>query len=249
MDNDELRRYSRHILLPDIGTDGQQRLLDSTVLIIGVGGLGSPVAMYLAAAGVGRLVLVDPDVVELSNLQRQIIHGTPDLERPKVLSARDRLALLNPGVRVETHSRRFYTESGAQLVADCDVVVDACDNFTTRFVANAECFSQRKPLVSAAASRFEAQISVFRPGVDDSPCYRCLYDDTGAEGQSCDAVGVAAPLLGIAGSIQALEVLKLLVGIGEPLSGRLLFIDGLAMELRTLRVRRNPGCPVCAVSA
>jgi adenylyltransferase/sulfurtransferase len=249
MDEQQQLRYSRQILVPEIGLEGQQRLARSCALLIGLGGLGSPLAMYLAAAGVGRLLLIDPDVVELSNLQRQIIHATADLDRLKVASAADRLRALNPQVQVEAIARRFYTESADELVARADIVVDGTDNAATRFVANAACLRQRKPFVFGGATRFDGQVSVFWPGQGDSPCYRCLYDDAGADQDTCARTGVVAPVLGIIGSIQALETVKILAGAGATLTGRLLCCDGLRQEWRTIAVRRNPRCPVCGSGA
>lgn len=249
MDEQRLLRYSRQILLPEIDITGQQRLLDSTVAIFGLGGLGSPVALYLAAAGVGRLVLVDFDQVELSNLQRQIIHFTGDLKRPKVESARDKLRALNPEVRVELVPRRLEGPALFALADRVDAVVDCTDSFAARFALNEACRDARKPLVSGAAIRFEGQVSVYYPGSPDSPCYRCLYHDHEGDDETCVQTGVAAPLLGIVGSVQALETLKLLIGAGEPLKGRLLVLDGLAMEWRTLKLPRDPGCPLCGASA
>lgn len=246
MEDDVLLRYSRQILLPEIDIDGQARLAESSVLVIGLGGLGSPVAMYLAAAGVGRLVLVDHDVVELSNLQRQIVHATADIGRDKVASARDRLHALNPAVRIETVRARLDDAAFAALPDDIDVVIDATDNFATRFAINRHCLRNGAALVSGAAIRFEGQVTVFHPGRDESPCYRCLYrEDTGLD-TSCATNGVVAPLLGIIGSVQAMETIKVLLGIGADLTGRLMLLDALAMEWQTMRLRRNPRCPECA---
>jgi len=246
MDDRELLRYSRQILLSDIDVEGQERLLASSVLVIGLGGLGSPVAMYLAAAGVGRLVLVDHDQVELSNLQRQIVHATADIKRPKVESARDRLHALNPHTRIETVAARLEVADFDQLMPSVDVVVDATDNFASRFAINSACVRHAKPLVSGAAIRFEGQVTVFHPGSADSPCYRCLYPDQGGVGETCAQNGVVAPLLGIIGSVQAMETLKVLLGIGRDLTGRLLLLDALAMEWHSMRFRRDPRCPECA---
>lgn len=245
MDDETLLRYSRQILLPEIDIDGQQRLLDSSAAVFGLGGLGSPVALYLAAAGVGRLVLVDFDHVELSNLQRQIIHHTADLGRLKVESARDRVHAINPHVQVETVAKVLEGAELESLIARVDVVVDGTDNFPTRFALNAACFHQRKPLVSGAAIRFEGQVSVYYPGQADSPCYRCLYDDGGGTNETCTQTGVVAPLLGIIGSVQALETLKVLMRLGQVLQGRLLLLDALNMEWHTMRFKRDPACPVC----
>lgn len=249
MDDRRLLRYARQILLPEIDITGQQRLVDASVAVFGLGGLGSPVALYLAAAGVGRLVLVDFDQVELSNLQRQIIHATGDLGRLKVESARDHLLALNPEVSVETVSKVLEGDAFDAVIGSVDLVLDCTDNFPTRFGINAACHRLGKPLVSGAAIRFEGQVSVYFPGQGESPCYRCLYDDSPANAETCAQTGVVAPLLGIIGSVQALEALKVLAGIGEPLRGRLLMLDGLRMEWHSMRFKRDPQCPVCGPSA
>jgi adenylyltransferase/sulfurtransferase len=246
MDDQLLLRYSRQILLPEIDIEGQNRLLAGAVMLIGLGGLGSPIAMYLAAAGVGRLVLVDHDHVELSNLQRQIVHGTSDLKRAKVESARDHLLELNPNTHIETINRRLDEHDFDALLPAIDVVVDATDNFDTRFLINQACARHRKPLVSGAAIRFEGQVTVFHPGTEASPCYRCLYNNDATGTETCTQTGVVAPLLGIIGSVQAMETLKVLMGVGQDLTGRLLLLDALAMEWHSMRFRRDPKCPVCA---
>jgi len=246
MDDAHLLRYSRQILLPEIDINGQQKLLDSSVAVFGLGGLGSPIALYLAAAGVGRLVLVDFDAVELSNLQRQIIHLTRDLGRLKVESAREKLLELNPGVVVDTVPRVLEGEALDAVVGGVDLVIDGTDNFPSRFSINAACLRQRKPLVSGAAIRFEGQVSVYFPGQGDSPCYRCLYEEGAGTHETCAQTGVVAPLLGVIGSVQALEAMKVLMGIGTPLKGRLLLFDGLQMEWHTMRFKRDPQCPVCS---
>jgi len=247
MDDEQLERYSRHMVLPRFGREGQLRLLASRVLVVGVGGLGSPAAMYLAASGVGQLALADFDVVELSNLQRQIIHHTRDVGRPKVESGAERVAALNPGVEVSTLHRLFDAEDAtmAREVERAHVVVDATDNFEARFALNRLCVASGTPLVSGAALRWDGQVTVFQPGLADSPCYRCLYTEVDAEGEACSDVGVFAPLLGIIGSVQAAETLKLLVGAGDTLTGQVLCIDALRMEWRLLKLGRDPGCPVC----
>ncbi len=245
MHDEQLQRYSRQILLPRIGLEGQQTLLNSRVLIIGLGGLGSPLAMYLAAAGVGHLVIADDDRVDLSNLQRQIMHRTSDIGRAKTDSARDTLLTLNPESRVTAFNKRLTEDELAHEVQHADVVADASDNFATRFALNAACVRAKKPLVSGAAIRTEGQVAVFDLRRADSPCYRCLYrDDSGAE-EGCATLGVLAPVPGIIGSIQAVEVIKLLLGIGATLSGRLLLLDALSMEWRTVKLRKDPACPVC----
>ena len=244
MDDEQLLRYSRQILLPEIGIEGQEHLRDASALIIGLGGLGSPAAMYLAAAGIGRLELVDDDRVDLSNLQRQIAHTTAAIGEPKVASARRTLEALNPAVDVVCAQQRLGGQALAEAVARATVVLDCSDNFATRFAVNAACQAAAKPLVSGAAIRWEGQVAVFgaAPG---GPCYRCLYDERGTDDMRCSENGVAAPLVGVIGSMQALEALKLVCGAGEGMQGRLLVFDGLRMQWRELRLRRDPACPVC----
>ncbi|OWL90746.1 molybdopterin-synthase adenylyltransferase MoeB [Halopseudomonas aestusnigri] len=249
MDDQQLLRYSRQILLPQIDIGGQQRLLDSRVLIVGVGGLGSPVALYLAAAGVGELVLADLDQVDLSNLQRQIIHHAADIGRDKVASAAERVAAINPQVHCRTLPVALADDALLAAVADVDLVLDCSDNFATRHAVNAACVRLGKPLVSGAAIRLEGQLSVFDPRRDDSPCYQCLYGDGDEQALSCSEAGVVGPLVGLVGSLQALEALKLLAGFGKPLVGRLLLIDALDSRFRELRVRRDPGCSCCGAAA
>lgn len=242
-------RYSRHLLLPQIAEAGQARLRQARVLVIGLGGLGSPVAMYLAASGVGHLVLVDFDHVELSNLQRQVIHATTDIGRNKVDSARDRVLALNPDVKVTPLAYALDDDELAEEISQADVVVDASDNFETRFVLNALCHRAGVPLVSGAAIRMEGHVGVFDPRDPASGCYRCLYTDESGEGEACAQVGVLSPLLGIIGSVQATEALKLIVGTGRTLSGRLLVLDALDMEWRMLKLPKDPACPVCGSQA
>ena len=245
MNDEQLLRYSRQIMLPIVGVEGQQRLTQSRVLVLGLGGLGSPVIMYLAAAGIGRLVLVDFDRVELSNLQRQIVHTTRDLGRLKVESARDTLRALNPDVALETIPQRLDEQALLAQFESADVVVDASDNFETRHALNAASVRTRTPLVSGAAVRMEGQVAVFRPDLPDGPCYRCLYPAGEEPRETCTETGVLAPLLGIIGSIQATETIKLLLDAGETLTGRLLLLDALRMEWRSLTLRKDPACPVC----
>ena len=245
MNDEQLLRYSRQLMLPQLDWDGQQRLLNGHALIIGMGGLGAPVAMYLAAAGVGRLSLVDDDVVDLSNLQRQILHGDADLGRPKVESARDSLLRLNPQLQLTLHNTRLSGPDLLEQVALVDVVVDCSDNFATRFALNEACVRSRTPLISGAAIRFEGQLSVFDPRDATSPCYRCLYRDEGELGQTCSENGVLASVVGVIGSLQATEALKVLAGIGQPLVGRLLIWDALSMDWRQMHLRKDPACPVC----
>jgi molybdopterin-synthase adenylyltransferase len=246
MNDNQLLRYSRQILLPEFGIAGQERLRASSVLVVGLGGLGSPVAMYLAAAGVGRLVLADFDAVDLSNLQRQILHSTERLGMPKAESALIALAALNPEVDLVVVKRSLSDATLPGLLSQVDLVVDCSDNFATRFAVNAACVAAGKPLVSGAAIRMEGQIAVFS-GQPGGPCYQCLYTRDGGSDDTCTANGVLAPLVGIVGSIQATEAIKVLTGLGEPLIGRLLLLDASAMEWRSLRVPADPECPVCQV--
>lgn len=245
MNDEQLLRYSRHILLPQIDIDGQQALLDSHVLIVGLGGLGSPVALYLASSGVGELTLIDNDTVELSNLQRQIVHNEQSIDMPKVNSAQQSITALNSQTQVNPLQANADEKLLNAHIDDIDVVVDCTDNFATRFVLNRACRQAGKPLVSAAAIRMEAQLSVFDPRIDGAPCYRCLYDEQGELAESCAESGVLAPLLGMIGSMQAIETIKLLTGVGESLNGRLLMVDAMTMQIRTLRLQADPACPVC----
>jgi adenylyltransferase/sulfurtransferase len=245
MNDEQLLRYSRQIMLPQIDAEGQQRLSDARVLIVGLGGLGSAASIYLCAAGVGHLTLADFDKVDLSNLQRQIVHGTADIGRKKTDSAADRLRALNPDVRLQLIDRVLEGEELREAVSRADVVVDGSDNFRTRFAINEACVRTGTPLVSGAAIRFEAQVSVFDARDPDSPCYRCLYGEDAAEDLSCAANGVMAPLLGIVGSIQAAEAMKLIMEVGRPLKGRLVLFDALAMEWHSAVLNRDPDCPVC----
>ena len=247
MNDEQLLRYSRHILLPDIGIEGQQKLHDAHALIIGAGGLGSPVALYLAASGVGTLTLVDDDTVDLTNLQRQIIHRTSSVGTPKVDSARASLAEINPDVRVTALNERADRKRLLELVAQADIVIDCSDNFATRYALNQACVELKKPFVSGAATRFDGQVAVFDMRQASSPCYHCLYpEQPDALETRCAIMGVLAPLVGIIGSMQAAEALKVLVGMGTPLCGRLLVMDALHMELRTVKLSRDPACPVCS---
>ena len=249
MNDEQLLRYSRQIMLPQVDAVGQQRLAKARVLVIGAGGLGSPVAIYLAAAGVGTLAISDHDQVELSNLQRQPLHATPDIGLSKVASASNHLAALNPDCRVIAIDHKLAGDELSEQVDLADVVVDASDNFATRFLVNAACQAGKTPLVAGAAIRFEGQVAVFDPRRVDAPCYRCLYSDQGEEELRCSENGVLAPVVGIIGSIQATETLKLLIDIGEPLTGRLLVMDALTMEWRSMRLRKDPNCPVCGTPA
>ena len=247
MDDDLLLRYSRHILLPEIGVEGQEKLRAARALLIGAGGLGSPIALYLAAAGVGTLTLCDDDRVDLTNLQRQIEHRSRDIGRPKVESARDTLYSVNAETKVEMIAARVAGEQLDQLVAQADVVIDGCDNFATRHAVNRACVAHKKPLVSGAGVRFDGQVSVFDMRDVNAPCYACLFpEDAQGEEVRCAVMGVFAPLTGIVGCIQAAEALKILMGIGQPLTGRLMLVDALTMDIRTIRLRKDPACVVCA---
>ncbi len=246
MNDDQLLRYSRQILLPDFGVEAQQKLLDSHVLVMGLGGLGSPVAMYLAAAGVGKLTLVDFDTVELSNLQRQIIHTTGSLHQSKVESAANAVKKLNPEVNTFTINQRLEENELVKLLSNVDLLVDATDNFATRFMINRACYKTATPLVSGAAIRMEGQVSVFNFQDNDSPCYRCLYDEQGEEDTSCSENGVMAPMVGMIGSIQAMESIKLLTGYGETLTGKLLISDAMYQDWRRMTFKKDPHCPVCS---
>jgi adenylyltransferase/sulfurtransferase len=242
---DEYKRYSRHLIMPEVGIDGQRRLKASSVLCIGAGGLGSPVAMYLAAAGVGTLGIVDFDTVDFSNLQRQILHGTPDVGRPKLASARDRLNALNPNVHVETYETALTSDNALKLFEPYDVIVDGTDNFPTRYLVNDACVILGKPNAYGSIFRFEGQASVF--ATKNGPCYRCLYPEPPPPGlvPSCAEGGVLGVLPGLVGVIQATEAIKLITGIGEPLIGRFLIVDALRMKFRELKLRKDPDCPVC----
>jgi adenylyltransferase/sulfurtransferase len=246
MNDDQLLRYSRHILLPQIGIEGQEKFLGSHALIIGAGGLGSPIALYLASAGVGRITICDGDEVDLTNLQRQIVHRTESIGKKKVDSARATLAAINPEITVVALGERVAGERLDALVAQADVVLDGSDNFATRHAVNRACVALRKPLVSGAGVRFDGQITVFDLRSPQSPCYHCLFPEAGeAEDVRCAVMGVFAPLVGIVGSIQSAEALKLLAGAGESLAGRLLLIDALTMQIRTVRLQKDPACAVC----
>jgi molybdopterin/thiamine biosynthesis adenylyltransferase len=246
MDDDQLLRYSRHILLEELGIDGQQRLLDARALVIGAGGLGSPVALYLGTAGVGSMTIVDHDTVDVTNLQRQIAHRLSRVGQPKADSARHTIAEINPDVQVEAVVRRADEALLDELVPQADVVLDCSDNFRTRHAVNAACVRHRRPLVSGAAIRFEGQVSVFDPRHEGAPCYACLFPPGEAfEEVVCATMGVFAPLVGIIGAVQAAEALKLIAGIGESLAGRLLMLDARGMRWDEVRMTRHPHCPVC----
>ncbi len=248
LSSNEIARYSRHLIMPEVGMDGQKRLKASSVLLIGAGGLGSPLGLYLAAAGVGRLGLVDFDVVDFSNLQRQIIHGTPDVGRPKLHSARDRLRAINPEVKVDLYETHLTSANALQILEPYDVVIDGTDNFPTRYLVNDACVLLKKPNVYGSIFRFDGQASVFYPG--KGPCYRCLYPEPPPPGEvpSCAEGGVLGILPGLIGCVQATEAVKLILGKGSPLVGRLLLYDALEMSFREFKVRRNPRCPICGDS-
>lgn len=241
---DQIRRYSRHIILPEVGGSGQAKLLASRVLVIGAGGLGSPVILYLAAAGVGTIGVVDDDVVELSNLQRQVLHGTASVGTAKVASAAAAVAAINPDVRIIPIRQRLDKDNARAIIADYQVVADGSDNFATRFLVNDACRFEGKTLVSAAILRFDGQLSTFKPG---APCYRCIYREEPPEGSTptCSSAGVLGAIAGTLGSLQATEVLKELLGIGDSMAGRLLIVDALSVAFRNVRVPRDPGCPLC----
>ncbi len=246
MDDDTLLRYGRQIMLPQIDVAGQQRLFDARVLIVGLGGLGSPAALYLAGCGVGELYLADPDRVEISNLPRQIAHDHRALGRDKVASARDRLLALNPESRIHCHAEALYGEALDAAVEAVDLVLDCTDHLDARKAINRACVAARRPLVSGAAIRWEGQIGVFDARRSDGPCYECLYGALGEVAQSCSENGVMGPVVGTIGCLQAVEAVKLLCDVGEPLVGRLLLIDALSMRLQEIGIARDPHCVVCA---
>ena len=240
----QLTRYSRHIIMPQVGGIGQRKLLEAKVLLLGAGGLGSPTALYLAAAGVGTLGIVDFDVVDVSNLQRQILHGTHDVGRPKVESAMDTLNEINPDVKVNPINLRLTSENIMEVIEDYDIIVDGSDNFPTRYLVNDACYLAKKINVHGSIFMFDGQVSVFEPG---KGCYRCLYPTPPPPGMvpSCAEAGVFGVLPGIIGSMQAVETIKLILGLGEPLVNKLLIFDALAMDFRTVKLRRDPNCPLC----
>lgn len=246
MNDDQLQRYARHILLDEVSIEGQQAILDSHVLIIGAGGLGSPAALYLAASGVGTITLVDHDVVDLTNLQRQIAHTTDRIGQPKVQSAAQAMHAINPDVQVRCIQQRADAALLDELVAQATVVLDCCDNYRTRQMVNAACVQHRTPLVAGAIIRFDGQITVFDPRQETSPCYACLFaPEENFEEVQCSTMGVFAPLVGIIGTMQAAEALKLIATVGTPLVGKLLMLDGLHMEWTRMRTSRNPDCTIC----
>ena len=247
LDDAQLLRYSRHILLPELGVEAQERFAAAHALVIGAGGLGAPVAQFLVAAGFGTVTLCDPDSVDLTNLQRQILYSTTDVGAPKVAAAKARLAAINPEVNVAIVEARVGPAELDPLVAGADVVLDCCDNFATRHAINRACVAAKVPLVSGAAIRFDGQVAVFDARVSDAPCYHCLFGEgEELEETRCATMGVFAPLVGIVGATQAAEALKLVAGVGRSLAGRLLLLDALTMQWREMRVPRDPACPICA---
>ena len=241
---EEVMRYSRHIIMPQVGPQGQRKLRNAKVLVIGAGGLGGPVALYLALAGVGKIGLVEFDVVDLSNLQRQVLHQTADINRPKIVSAKETLEAYNPHVQVVMHHMPITSDNAMEIIADYDIVVNGADNFATRYLVNDACYLSGKTLVDGAILLFDGQATVYEPG---KGCYRCLYPDPPPPGlvPSCAEAGVLGAITGIVGSIQATEVFKSILGVGNPLVNRLLLIDALTMEFRTMKTRRDPNCPLC----
>lgn len=244
--NDEIARYSRHLIMPEVTLEGQKRIKAASVLCIGSGGLGSPIALYLAAAGIGRLGLVDYDIVDFSNLQRQILHGTDDVGRKKLNSAKDRIKAVNPNVQVELHDLLFRSENAIPLVRDYDIIIDGTDNFPTRYLSNDACVLARKPNIYGSIFRFDGQCTVFAPHLG-GPCYRCMFPEPPPPGMvpSCAEGGVLGVLPGIIGVMQAIEAIKLIIGIGDPLTGRLVSFDALKLRFREFKIRRDPNCPIC----
>lgn len=246
MNTEQAERYSRHINLPDVGKQGQQKLLNSTALIVGLGGLGSPIAMYLAAAGVGHLIFADFDAVELSNLQRQVAHTTSSIGQLKTHSAKATCLAMNPDIKIETIDEVLDADSLSTLVPRCDVVIEGSDNFPTRFAVNEACVKHKVPLVSGAAIRFDGQVSVFAGHDENIPCYRCLYGGDSDTAETCAQTGVLSPIVGIIGTIQATEAIKVLANFGSPLYGKLLLLDGLSMQWNEIELRKNPQCSICS---
>ena len=245
MNDEQLLRYSRQIMLPEFDIAGQEALLNARALVVGLGGLGSPAALYLAAAGIGALTLVDHDTVEVSNLQRQIIHDQSSLGMAKVESAAQRIHAVNPDTNVRTIAAKLDDAALREAVGEADVVLDGTDNFAVRYAINAACIAERTPLVSGAAIRMEGQVAVFDPRDADSPCYQCLYREATDEALNCAQNGVAAPLVGIVGSVQAMEAMKVVASVGQPLTGHVLYLDAKRMEWRKLRLPKDPNCPTC----
>ena len=245
MEDQELLRYSKQIMLPQVDVEGQQKIMDATVIIVGMGGLGSPTALYLAAAGVGHLIIADFDQVELSNLQRQIIHQTKDIGDDKVNSAKNKLTELNPNIKITIANELIHTGNLPDLIKGVDIVLDGTDNFESRFEINQICVEHQKPLVSAAVVRFEGQVSVFKGYENDQPCYQCLYSVEGEDNESCIDNGVLAPVAGLVGTIQALQAIKVILQLGDQLCGSLLLIDALDLSFRKVKISKDLKCPVC----
>jgi adenylyltransferase/sulfurtransferase len=250
MNNEELVRYSRHMMLPQMDYEGQMKLTQAHALIIGAGGLGSPVAMYMASSGVGHLVISDFDVVELHNLQRQIIHGNADVGKLKVESAKETIEALNSEIEITIHPEKYTEEQLREQVRLADVVLETTDNFDSRFLLNRICVEEKTPLVSGSAIRFEGQLTVFRPDKEDGPCYRCVYEESAdaeaSHWETCAASGVLAPVVGVIGSLQVIEAIKIITGMGQDLNGRMLIFDAMYMEWREMKLKKNPDCPVCS---
>jgi sulfur-carrier protein adenylyltransferase/sulfurtransferase len=244
--NDEIARYSRHLIMPEVTLDGQKRIKAASILCIGAGGLGSPIALYLAAAGIGRMGLVDYDIVDFSNLQRQILHGTEDVGRKKLNSARDRIKAINPNVQVDLHDMMFRSENAMQLVQDYDIVIDGTDNFPTRYLSNDVCVLMKKPNIYGSIFRFDGQCTVFAPHLG-GPCYRCMFPEPPPPGMvpSCAEGGVLGVLPGLIGVMQAIEAIKLIIGIGDSLIGRLVSFDALKLRFKEFKIRKDPNCPIC----
>lgn len=245
LNDEQLDRYARHIILKQVGGAGQQKLLSSKVLVVGAGGLGSPLLMYLAAAGVGTLGIIDDDVVDLSNLQRQILHTTAHLGQTKTASAAHMIQALNPDVKIVCHTTRLTADNGAEIIADYDLVADGCDNFDSRFIINDLCLAQKIPLVSAALSQFDGQISTFKGYQPDKPCYRCFIPTHPGAVGNCAEAGILGAVAGVVGSLQSVEVLKELLGLGDGLAGKIMLYDALSASSRTIRLPKDPGCPAC----
>ena len=245
LSDDQLDRYARHIILKQVGGAGQQKLLGSKVLVIGAGGLGSPLILYLAAAGVGTIGVIDDDVVDLSNLQRQVLHTTDQIGKAKTDSAQDMIQRINPDVNIIPLTERLSVKNAERIIADYDIVADGCDNFDTRFVVNEACLKLSKPLVSGALSQFDGQISTFKGYLKDKPCYRCLIPDHPGEVGNCAEAGILGAIAGVLGTMQAVEVLKELLGLGDSLAGKLLLYDGLSSTSRIIKLPKDPGCKTC----
>ena len=248
--DEQLERYARHIILKDVGGEGQKALLSARVLVVGAGGLGSPLLLYLAAAGVGTIGIIDNDVVELSNLQRQVVHHTADIGTPKVVSAAEKIAALNPDIKVEAIEKRLTPENAAEIIGAYDIIADGTDNFKTRHLVSDTCVALRKTLVSAALGPYEGQIATFKPHAGDGlPCYRCFLpvEPDADEQRTCSDFGILGAVAGVVGSLQALEVLKEITGVGEGLAGKMLMVDTFTMNIRKIGLPKDPGCPVCGI--